>query len=653
MISYGQIQMKPMLALFLSPIIAGLLGSLIPIQHAQADGLEKLDSVEVDNNESITRIEELDFSPTAVEARIANTVRFLSSDKLEGRGVGKQGLATAAQYIANQFAAAQLRTSFWDDLPYQYFSVDDMISMTSTENNRLQLLVDDTAQTLQLDQDFRPISVGGNGAFEGSVVFVGYGISASGSGWKYDEYQDVDVKGKVVVMFRKEPRQADEASPFDGTRTSSHSLFTNKLATARRRGAAAVLFANDFVSIDDGNGQTSDILPSIDTGGKPDGRNRIPAMFVSRSLVERMIQVERPGLTLNAIESAIETSLEPQSFELTKVRLAGDVELTQQKQMTCNVVASLEGQGALANEAVVIGAHYDHVGMGEYGSLAPGVYDIHNGADDNASGTSALLELGRKFSAASSARPADYRRIIFIAFSAEEKGLLGSKYYVKHPVQPIETTTAMVNMDMIGRLGSNRLIVYGVGSSPTFGSLVEVCASKKGLTLNLQQPAMGPSDHEPFFQLGIPVLHFFTGTHPNYHRPSDDFDKINTTGIVRITDMVYQVIDQLAREPDRPTFVRVPGRVNIQIRSEEHGSLGIRLRGDLQSATIASVEPEGPAAVAGLLANDQVIALNKNNVQTVNDLLEAIRSYSPKESVTITVIRDQVKLEIPVILGHY
>jgi hypothetical protein len=286
--------------------------------------------------------------------------------------------------------------------------------------------------------------------------------------------------------------------------------------------------------------------------------------------------------------------------------------------------------------------------------LAGGVYEIHNGADDNASGTSALLELARRFTASRQNEQApEYRKIVFIAFSGEERGLLGSKYYVRHPAHDLKQTAAMINLDMIGRLGSNRIIVYGVGSSPDFSDLVSRMATAEGLSADLQRPAMGPSDHQPFFEAGIPVLHFFTGIHPQYHRPSDDFAKINTTGIARITDMVYQVIDELAGRDTLPAFSQVSGRANIQIPSQEHGALGIQLRGDQEIPIVSSILSGGAAERSGLQVNDQIVAINNKRVDGVSNMLTEMQALVPKEEIKVTVMRNEEKLEIPVILGHY
>lgn len=639
---------------------ASILSSVITCALVHADGLEvEHPELAVEQGPAVTlpQAPTGEFTLEAVGKRIAATVSFLSSDELQGRGLGKAGLTQAAQHIANGFASAGLRTDLWDGLPYQNFYVDNMTMMGSTANNRLSIVKPEgTRVDLRIGEDYQPMAVGGNGYFDGNVVFVGYGITANLNGITYDDYLGIDVKDKVVMVLRKEPQQSDANSPFNGVLKTDHALFSTKVANAKLHGAKAMLLINDFVSVS-GSGlkaAKSDIMPSFDSAGKSNPHIKLPTAFITRDVAEQLIRAQYPDESLINLEKKIDATLQPQSLTVPSINVSGAIELTQQKLITSNVVAIQPGAGSLANETVVIGAHYDHVGMGEYGSLAAGVHEIHNGADDNASGTSALLELARRIAAGRQAnQPANCRKIVFAAFSGEERGLLGSKYYVKHPAHDLSQTAAMINLDMIGRLGSNRIIVYGIGSSPDFGRLVTDMATAEGLEPELQRPAMGPSDHQPFFEAGIPVLHFFTGIHPQYHRPSDDFDKINTTGIARITDMVYQVVEQIAQQDVRPEFVQVSGRANIQIPSLEHGALGVQLRGDQSVPTISKVLPDQAAEHAGLMLNDQIVEINHRSVDSTSKLLAAMQALMPKDEITVTVLRDEQKLEISVILGHY
>ncbi len=269
-------------------------------------------------------------------------------------------------------------------------------------------------------------------------------------------------------------------------------------------------------------------------------------------------------VTLEGLEQSIDHDLRPHSMELPGQSLSGEVLIEKGTLQVKNVVASIAGRGALAHESVVLGAHYDHVGMGGEGSLAPGTIEVHNGADDNASGTAVLLEVSRRIQETASDSHSR-RRIVFVAFTGEERGLLGSRHYVAHPRFALESTAAMINLDMVGRMNQRQLIVYGTGSSSYFNPALDRALEGLPVRLRRQVEAMGPSDHQPFFERHIPVLHLFTGLHNDYHRPTDDFEKINTEGMVWITDIVYRLVDDLAKAPVRPGYIAVKGRANIRL----------------------------------------------------------------------------------------
>ena len=631
----------------------------------RADGLENVhQSPAANSNPSRQQIASSDgpFSDTNVERRISDSVRFLASDELEGRGVGRDGLAQAAQYVANYFAQEGLRVDLWDGTPYQTFRVSGVSRATEDSINYLRATQFDAVSGAanweilgSLGNDFQTLSVGENGQFNAPIVFAGYGITAQEDGLYYDDYASVDVRGKVVILLRKEPQQADPNSRFSGQKSSKHAFFTSKVANAVAHGASAVIFVNDQISISDGtpeSGKQIDTLPPAEIAGDKPDRPMVPTFFASRKFVQALLDHQEQGVTLTQIEEQIDRTLKPYSFQLTSLAMAGQAELVQQDLMTSNVIAMLPGQGSLKDEAVVVGAHYDHVGMGEYGSLAPGVVAIHNGADDNASGTAALLELSKRFAAQARQRPADYRTVIFAAFSGEERGLLGSKYYVQHPLCPSRLTNAMINLDMIGRMGDNQVIVYGAGSSPNFPSMLESTSAAAGLRLNVQQPAMGPSDHQPFFDHSVPVLHFFTGIHAQYHRPTDDFEKINATGIVRITDIVYRLADGLASQPGLIPFTKVAGRANIQIPSSERGTLGIRMTDSPAGVRISEIQAGTPADLIGLQLMDVIEQVDGRQIGSVESMISTMQTYLPADNLVLQIRRANEIMKIPVKLGH-
>ena len=316
-----------------------------------------------------------------------------------------------------------------------------------------------------------------------------------------------------------------------------------------------------------------------------------------------------------------------------------------------NVVGLLPGSGKLANEYVVFGAHFDHVGMGGFGSLAPGTVAVHNGADDNASGTVALMETAKRLVDLAKAEGPnqDRRSLVFIAFSGEERGLLGSDYYVKHPRFELENTVAMLNLDMVGRLTNNDLTIYGTGTATEFDAMITQANDSLAFAIQRSPEGMGPSDHQSFFQKNIPVLHFFTGLHDDYHRPSDDFDKINLSGIDRITEMVAGLANRLAVEPAKPTFVKVKGVANpnaARSSGPKRIRLGVRLKVDSEGVIVDRVMPSGIAKKAGIEPGDTVLKINDDATTSRAELDRILQKYKNGDNVVILVQRGEEKIEL-------
>lgn len=316
-----------------------------------------------------------------------------------------------------------------------------------------------------------------------------------------------------------------------------------------------------------------------------------------------------------------------------------------------NVVGVLPGRGGLAREAVVIGAHYDHLGLGGMGSLDPdstGV--VHNGADDNASGTAALMETGRILAAR---RAGERRTIVFVAFTAEELGLIGSEHYARQAAEAGGATYAMLNFDMVGRLGADSLVAIGAGSAAEWRVLVDSVNARHGLPVSFLSDPWGRSDHSSFYARQIPVLHFFTNTHTDYHRTTDDWDKIDAVGAARVAALAADLAWTLATRRDRLTFVDVPRPApvagggygaylgTIPDMSESPG--GVRLTG---------VRAGSPADSAGIRGGDVLVELGRFAVKNLYDMTEALRSYSPGEVVTVVVLRDGERLELTATLGR-
>lgn len=557
-------------------------------------------------------------------------------------------------------------------------------------------------RNLKLNRDFTPLAIGAREqTAEGVLAWVGYGIRAPE--YDYDDYAGVDVHGKVVMLLRKEPGMNDPDSPFDGVENTRHAFFETKVATAIDAGAAAVLIVNDPASVetriaevqerqrgererlekirerrralpvdavstcekltdqitrieamlaesDEPNAAARGLLGIVEAGMQakrgeariddaahrdPATRPPIPVLSISRELANRLLSDQ-----LHDLEEEIDSHWQPRRIELPDMHVRLGVELTHSSVPSPNVIGVLPGRGDLVNETLVIGAHYDHVGMGEYGSLAPGTVAIHNGADDNASGTAAMIrvagDLARKFTGEHA--PTHHRRIVFIAFTGEERGLLGSKHYIEQPRFPLSSTVAMINMDMVGRLDDNELTVYGTASAVGFDELLTDLNQTAKFHLVQVGSGYGPSDHASFYQAGIPVLFFFTGLHADYHRPSDDFDKLNLIGMNRITDIVSQASERLATAPERPVYAETEKKVHI--RRQVTVSMGVTLAQQSGGVVLSSILATGPAAEAGLRAGDRLIQVGKEPVEHIDDVVNQLRLRSPGDVLSVSVHRD-------------
>lgn len=575
-------------------------------------------------------------------ARLSADLEYLASDALAGRDVGSEGIALAGKYIAERFQQLGLVTDSFDAGPYQEFSIPGPPVRGAEERNVLRIsgLVDNPK--LELGISYTPVALGSSGDFAGQVVFAGYGITAPD--WNYDDYAGLDVAGKVVIVLRKEPNQNDPNSKFDGTRPSQHAFFSTKELNASLHQAAAIILVNDRATV---AAVGQDQLPDVSGAGSSVSDKQIPTLYCLRSVVDALLK--STGQTLDELEAAIDAQVAPQSRSLTGVSVEGETSIQQSKTPVRNVIGLLPGQGQLAEEFVVVGAHYDHVGMGGIGSLAPGTIEVHNGADDNASGTSVLLEVARR---AAEDKSTNRRNIVFVAFTAEERGLLGSKYYVRNPRWPLERTVAMLNMDMVGRLTADSLTVYGTGTATQFEPLIDRIGQASGLLIDKQPAGFGPSDHASFYEVGIPVFHFFTGLHNDYHRPSDDFDRVNVAGMTRVANLVADILLELATMADRPTLIRSAAVAQIGNPSRrQRGMLGVRLSRDANAPpTVLAVSPQSAAQVAGISEGDVITAIGEQQLASVSQLQQALSTSSPGDTITVSVQRGNDKLELTVVL---
>jgi hypothetical protein len=318
-----------------------------------------------------------------------------------------------------------------------------------------------------------------------------------------------------------------------------------------------------------------------------------------------------------------------------------------------NVVGLLPGADpVLRNEWIVVGAHIDHLGDGGSGSLAPGAKAIHNGADDNASGVATLLRTAQRLLAGP--RPA--RSILFVAFTGEESGLLGSAYFTSHPLPGSGVMVGMVNMDMVGRLGTGPLIIYGVDTAEEWRTLVPAAAERVGVTISTRGEGYGPSDHTSFYMKDVPVLHFFTNSHADYHKPSDDWEKVDRSGLETIASLVTDLVTITAnRAPVALTLKRGAGEPLAARTGSESAGAYLGSVPDFSPAErgvkLSGVTPGSPADRAGLQAADIVLAIGDRDVADLQGMTDALRAHKPGDTVPVKVRRGADMLTVQVTLG--
>lgn len=573
------------------------------------------------------------------EARMRRDITFLASDACEGRGPGTKGIDKAADYIAAEFKKIGLKPAGDDGSYFQPFTLNANVL---DEPGKLTL-TGPRGQAIVLKQgvQFWPMGLGAAGGDTAPLVFAGYGISSEKA--HYDDYAGIDAAGKIVVVLRGAPASADRNRAVELMKAAP---FAFKIKNAQEHDAAAILFVNDADTARDGD----DLL---DFNYTAFGRSsaKIPACHVRREVLEMML----PGGadTLTAIEKDIQRELKPQSRALDGWEADVEVRMHRGKIDVKNVVGVLEGAGPLAEETVVVGAHYDHLGYGGFSSLS-GLKKmaIHHGADDNGSGTTTMMELARRFAAMPNRQG---RRLVFMAFSGEELGLFGSDYYCKHPIYPLKETAAMFNLDMVGRLrpdkdtGKPKLLTEGSGTAKPFRELLDNLAQKYDFKMVNKPSGFGPSDHASFCGKEVPVLFVWTDYHADYHRPSDTSDKINVEGMRRIADLSQDAITTLT-QMDKPEFIKIKPAT---IGPGDGPRLGIRL-GDNggKGLLIEEVEAGKPAAKAGLKKDDAIVSLAGKPVKSLQDLLTILKSQKFGDTVEVGILRNDKPMTLKVKLEN-
>lgn len=613
-------------------------------------------------------------------------VRYLSSDALAGRDSGTPGNDQAAAYIVARLQALGLEPAGENGTFLQHFELRDGKTLNA-QTARLE--VEGLERTWTLGSDWTPFPFSAAAAVEGPLAFAGYGISAPDDG--YDDFEGFDAAGKLLLVFRGEPKAADKAAVIGGGEPSRHALFRTKARTASRKGAIGLLLVNTRPAAD---GQ--DELYAFDSQ-MGEQTYELPMAHLSRPAAAALLA--RAGLPgLDELQEQLEKERTPRSRDVPglRIRLTPGVEPAVRR--TQNVLGLLRGAAA-PDEYIVLGAHYDHVGTRtRQFQRRDNRAQVHNGADDNASGTAGLLELARVLAAG----PRPRRSLLLIFFSGEERGLLGSKHFVQAPTVPLEQIKAMLNFDMIGRLSLNRFTIYGIPTAREFGPLVERAAAAAGVRYTAAGDVPGNSDHAPFHRKKIPVLFPFTGIHKQYHQPEDDWERIDAGGAARVLTLSHEIIREIAEMTAGPTWTEAAlpegdigdapstqGTPDVsQLNAAEARAAAARAA-DAADAAAAAARPEraappadeaagprmprvrlgimpdyaggdapglgveglvegGVAQRAGFKEGDRIVRIGDEEVRDIRSYMEALASVKPGDTVEFTVQRGGQTLKLPV-----
>ena len=617
------------------PVWPRLLGLLLGIAAASGTAAEPERAVE----------------DTAVEARLREDVHWLASPEREGRGPGTAGIGVAAEWIAQQFERSGL--ALVGTVRRQPFVMTLDATLPTDKPNRAELVGPagpagtPVVIPLELGKTFTPLAAGGSGAFDLPLVFAGYGITAPAE--EYDDYAALGpaAKAAAAVVLRQEPQKENPHSVFNGNQATQHAALTRKIANASEHEVGGVIFCNDASATD-----PDKLMDFRRAGGGENGR-MIPVLQISRSVITDLIS-RATGTPLPQREAEIDKTLTPQSCLLEGWRIRGEVTIQRQQAEADNIVGVLPGTGQhpagelLGRDVVILGAHYDHLGYGDSNSLAPGTHAIHHGADDNASGTAMLLEVARQLRAEGPLP----RTVLFVAFAGEERGLLGSGHYTANPLLPLDRTAAMVNLDMVGRLVDDKLIIHGTGTGTGIDSLVDRLTAAAGFMVTKEPGGFGPSDHASFYAHKIPVLHVFTGSHTDYHRPTDTADKINYAGMARISRLIAAVVRELATTPTPPDYVEVASKPFMGGGGDRpyFGSIPDFAKPGGGYA-ITGVSKDSPAAAGGLKGGDVIIRLGDSAITGLEDFDSALRKHKAGAVVPVVVRRDGGERTLSVKLG--
>lgn len=549
-------------------------------------------------------------------------VYFLASDELQGRYPGTRGDSLAAGYIATQMKQAGLKP-----IGSSYFQ-EFKLPVSQKIGSKSQLKI--KKQILLVEKDFIPTSFSANGGFTGQVVFAGYGIKSLQPGFLWDDYKNVSVKNKWVLVFKGLPAN-DTLKKYAG----AYLVDRSKAILAQEMGAKGILFVHPPSTKDD----------HFPTYYRRDYAVNIPALQITKQVASQLIN---ETIDLKAIETNYKL-LKPHKSVVIPTKITGRAELINEYVTTHNVVGCYTSKNKqLKKEFVVIGAHYDHIGMGGKGSTSrrTDTLAVHNGANDNASGVAVLLEVARQTIIKN-----PERSLVFIAFGAEEAGLMGSKYWTENAPIPLSQISAMINLDMVGNLHERFLQVSGSQSSTESDSMLRKLETDYPFKLKLTPEGYSSSDQAPFFSKNIPAFMFTTGITANYHTPEDDADKLNYDGMSEISKFVTDFSLAIANFPHKLNFIKTVTPKPTRFRFNT--ALGITIDNsvtNIKGVQVKMVNKDSAADKAGMKNGDIIIAINEKPVNNMADYRLRVNWINEFEPVFVDILRNGKKITLVIVI---
>jgi aminopeptidase YwaD len=571
---------------------------------------------------SCSRIKE---DPAITESELMAHVKFLASDSLKGRYPGTPEDYLTARYIADEFQKAGIKWLTNNGL--QEFEIVTDLELGNSNTFQFKDIFGIPGK------DFAPASFSSNGSLDAEVIFCGYGFEINQPDLKWNDYAGYDVSGKWVMVLRGNPLP-DQPSPYD-----NYSNDRDKAMVARDNGAAGIIFIS---------GPLFDPYDELMSLKSKESSVSIPAIDITRNLADQILKSS--GISAANLEKKINDNLKPFSFK-TGVKIKGSAEIIPRKATTYNVAGYIEGSDPVKrNQWIILGAHYDHIGIGGAGSPSrtPDTTAVHYGADDNASGVASLIEIAEKF-ALNGKYPE--RSLLFLAFGAEEMGSVGSKHFVDSSMIPLDSVSLMMNLDMVGRMKDGLLQVIGTGTSAELAGIITGLAIKDSILITTSPEGYGGSDQSSFYVKNIPVIFLTTGVHADYHTPGDIAEKLNYHEMVKVDDYAYQILDSISELDSMLTF-RESGPKTASADRPFRGKVTLGIMPDVTSTDdslgmrVEFVTPGKPADIGGMKKGDIILYVDGKPINNVYDYMFRLQKLNRGQQVIVTVDRNGVNLDL-------